>query len=82
MRGLLDDALQRPDWLEKAEKVILQNLPRPTMETKVRVTQKTEPDKPELGARVRKDAHGGWARSRKPMASGTSPAEPVGKKPK
>ena len=83
LRDLLgDDALQQPEWLEKAEKVILQNLPRPTMEKKVRVTQKTEPDKPELGARARKDAYGGWARKRKPKASGTSPAEPMGKKPK
>ena len=83
LRSLLgDDALQHPDWLENAEPIIFRGLPRPILERKVRVTQKTSIPAPELGARERKEAYGGWARKRKPKGCASSSVGPASKKAK
>ena len=67
LRDMLgDDALRHPCWLERAEKLIFRDLPRPRMAHKpVRLSQKTAPPSPDLGARARKPAVGGWTRKRK-----------------
>ena len=60
-----EEALADEDWLAASEKSMFTDLPRPQLQQRVRLSAKTAPPSPKLGARERKEAYGGCARKRK-----------------